>query len=111
MESSENISGVRYRIISNHDYCTHHDTIYIYIYIYLNPSVWECQSAVLGYNYHTARESGTATVQYSSYHPVVEPLSLVRDIIITTNGIVYQWSKEPNKEILIQQHLNLLNLT
>ena len=37
--------------------------------------------------------------------------SLFRDIIITANGIVYQWNKEPNKEILIQntpiQHLKL----
>ena len=76
--------------------------------------MWECQSSALGYNYHTARQSGAATVGYISYHPVAEPLSLVRDIIITTNGIVYQWNKEPNKEILIQntpvQHLNLLNL-
>ena len=77
--------------------------------------MWECQNVVLGYNYHTARQSGTATVRYISYHPVAEPLSLVRDIIITANGIVYQWNKEPNKEILVQntsvQHLNLLNLT
>ena len=45
----------------------------------------------------------------------MEPLSLIRDIIITMNGIVYQWNKEPNKEILIQntpiQHFNQLNLT
>ena len=32
----------------------------------LNPSAWECQSAALGYNYHTARQSGAATVQYNS---------------------------------------------
>ena len=73
--------------------------------------MWEYQSAALGYNYHTARQSGAATVRYISYHPVSEPLSLFRDIIITTNGIVYQWNKEPNKEILIQntpiQHLKL----
>ena len=41
----------------------------------LNPSVWECQSAVLGYNYHTARQSSAATVQYISYHPVMTNLS------------------------------------
>ena len=38
-------------------------------------------------------------------------VSLFRDIIITANGIVYRWNKEPNKEILIQntpiQHLKL----
>ena len=51
------------------------------------------QSAALGY---IARQSGAATVQYISYHPVItyhpvaEPLSPVCDIIITTNGIVYQ---------------------
>ena len=46
-----------------------------------------------------------------TYHPVAEPFSLFRDIIITATGIVYQWNKEPNKEILIQntpiQHLKL----
>ena len=88
----------------------------------LNPSVWEYQSAVLGYNYHTARQSGAATVRYISYHPVittyhpvVESLCLFCDIIIAANGIVYQWNKEPNKEMSIQntpiQHLNQLNLT
>jgi len=65
----------------------------------------------MGYNYHTARHRGTATVGYGSYHPVVEPPSLVHDILTTTNGIVYQWNKQPNMEILIQnkpvQHLNL----
>ena len=78
----------------------------------LNPSAWEYQSAALGYNYHTARQSGALLLYDNiSYHPVVEPLSLFRDIIITANGIVYQWNKEPNKEILIQntpiQHLKL----
>ena len=85
--------------------------LYVIVYNYLNPSVWEYQSAALGYNYHTARQSGAATVRYISYHPVAEPLSLFRDIIITAIGIVYQWNKEPNKEILIQntpiQHLKL----
>ena len=41
----------------------------------LNPSAWEYQSAVLGYNYHTARQSGATTVQYISYHPVITNLS------------------------------------
>ena len=30
-----------------------------------------------------------------------EPLSLVRHIITTMNGIVYQWNKQPNVEILM----------
>ena len=29
-------------------------------------------------------------------------ISLVHDIITTSNGIVYQWNKQPNMEILIQ---------
>jgi len=45
----------------------------------------------------------------------MEPLSFVHDIIITVNGIVYQWSMAKNMEILVQnrliQHFNLLNLT
>ena len=45
------------------------------VYNNLNPSVWEYQSAVLGYNYHTARQSGAATVRYISYHPVITNLS------------------------------------
>ena len=48
---------------------------YIYIYIYLHPSAWEYQSAALGYNYHTARQSGAATIRYISYHPVITSLS------------------------------------
>ena len=44
-------------------------------YEILNPSVWEYQSAALGYNYHTARQSGAATVRYISYHPVITNLS------------------------------------
>ena len=44
------------------------------IYI-LHPSAWEYQSAALGYNYHTARQSGAATVRYISYHPVITNLS------------------------------------
>ena len=43
--------------------------------LYLNPSAWEYQSAALGYNYHTARQSGAATVRYISYHPVITNLS------------------------------------
>jgi len=31
--------------------------------VILNPSVWEYQSAELGYNYDTARQSSAATVQ------------------------------------------------
>jgi len=49
-----------------------------------------------------------------TYHPVAEPLILVRDFIITVNGIVYQSNKEPNREILMQntlvQYFNLLYL-
>ena len=41
----------------------------------LNLSAWEYQSAALGYNYHTARQSGAATVRYISYHPVITNLS------------------------------------
>ena len=31
-----------------------------------------------------------------NYQPVAKPLSLVCDIIIAMNGIVYQWNKEEN---------------
>jgi len=42
-----------------------------------------------------------------TYHPVMEPLSLIRDIIIAANSIVYQWNKEPNMEMLIHQYSTL----
>ena len=35
---------------------------------------------------------------------MVEPLKFVRDIITTTDRIVYQWSKEPNMEVLMLKH-------
>ena len=45
------------------------------LYMNLHPSAWEYQSAALGYNYHTARQVGAATVRYISYHPVITNLS------------------------------------
>ena len=35
---------------------------YNFMYSSLNPSAWEYQSTTLGYNYHTTRQSGAATV-------------------------------------------------
>ena len=58
---------------------------------------------------HTINTSVTTTVAITvNHHPVSDPFSLVSDIIITMNGIVYQWNKEQNMEILVQNTSTVL---
>ena len=69
MSHVEVITVLCLNITSSVDYVNQIENFLIHHKLY--PSAWEYQSTALGYNYHTARQSSTATVQYGSYHPLI----------------------------------------
>ena len=80
----------------------------------LYPSVWEYQSAALGYNYHISQtvwhrwQSGSyhpvITKRYGSYHLIKMQGWSHLDLSLTACGLVYQWIEELYVEMLTQKH-------